>query len=521
MRARGSALGYSALGYSALGARHSALGATVLLAVVAVFTSGHLGSPDTWFQGNAGPYPVRVVVRLPGVVPGLAQIDMTVTGEGVERVTAQPIIFDAGKEGAPPADVAKPVPGRPGTYHAELWFMTPGSFSVNVEVTGSRGTGVAVVPVAAGPERQIGMYPWLGKVLLALGVFLFVGAVTIIGAAGSDSVTPPGQPATARSKRTGVLASVFGAGVLGLGLFGGRAWWTSVEQGYLAELYRPFNATASVEVEAGRRTLRFSITDSVWSTHRARNLWERFSISPLVPDHGKLMHLFLMRAGDPTSFAHLHPVSADSVTFVAGLGNLPAGSYTAYADVVHETGFPQTMVATIEVPAAGSDSALSDPDDTAFTGTPGGARFTLPDRATVTWERKPDSLLADQEAGLTFTVKEPDGTVARLAPYLGMPGHAVVYRTDGKVYIHLHPNGTISMVAQQALGGRLSTDTIPGMLARRLTADTSAMSRGDHPMFDGTLTFPYAFPSPGHYRIWVQIRRGEQIATAPFDIAVK
>ncbi len=507
--------------HSALGARRSAFGATVVLVALAVVTSGHLGSPDTWFQGNAGPYPVRVVVRLPGVVPGLAQIDMTVTGEGVEKVTAQPIIFDAGKEGAPPADVAKPVPGRPGSYHAELWFMTPGSFSVNVEVTGSLGTGVVVVPVAAVPERQIGMYPWLGKLLLALGLFLFIGAVTIFRAAGSDSVTPPGQPATPRSRRTGVLASVFGAGILGLGLFGGRAWWNAVEQDYLAELYRPFNASASVAVEAGRRTLRFSITDSVWSTRRARNRWERFSVSPLVPDHGKLMHLFVMRAGDPSAFAHLHPVSADSVTFEAGLGNLPAGKYTAYADVVHETGFPQTMVAELEVPAAGSDTGFTDADDAAFVGSPTGAAFTLPDGATMTWDGKPDSLMADAEAGLTFTVKEPDGTTARLAPYLGMPGHAVVYRTDGKVYIHLHPNGTTSMVAQQALGSRQATDTLPGMLARRMAADTMAMVHADHPMFDGTLTFPYAFPSPGQYRVWVQIRRGSTIVTAPFDIAVR
>lgn len=84
-----------------MSARFSALVATVVLAAVGVLTSGHLGSPDTWFQGNAGPYPVRVVVRLPGVVPGLGQIDMTVSGEGVEKVTAQPVIFDAGKEGAP------------------------------------------------------------------------------------------------------------------------------------------------------------------------------------------------------------------------------------------------------------------------------------------------------------------------------------------------------------------------------------------------------------------------------------
>ena len=507
-------------GATVVGYRH--LLATATLAAVVILTSAHIGSPDTWFQGNAGPYPIRVVVRLPGVVPGLAQIDMTVTGEGVQKVTAQPIIFDAGKEGAPPADLAEPVPGRPGVYHAELWFMTPGSFSVNVTVTGSRGAGVVVVPVAAVPERQIGMYPWLGKLLLALGIFLLVGAVTIIGAAGSDGVTPPGQPTTARSKRTGVLASAFGAGVLGLGLFGGRAWWNAVERSYLAELYRPFTATATVEAVRGRRMLRFSITDSVWSTRQARNRWERFTVSPLVPDHGKLMHLFLMREGDPTSFAHLHPLAADSVNFVASLGSLPAGRYTAYADVVHETGFPQTMVAKIEVPAIGSDSSLADPDDAVFTGMPTGATFTLPDGATVTWAQKPDSLAANREAGLTFAIKEADGSGARLAPYLGMPGHAVVYRTDGEVYIHLHPNGTISMVAQRVLtDGLRSTDTVPGMLARRLAADTSTMNHGNQPMFEGTLTFPYAFPSPGYYRVWVQIRRGGDIVTAPFDIVVR
>jgi len=139
-----------------------------LLATLVLVTSAHVGSPDTWFEGKAGPYPVRVVVRLPGVIPGLAQIDITVPASGIEKVTAQPVIFDAGKEGAPPPDVAAPVPGRPGAYHAQLWFMTVGSFSVNVEVSGAEGKGTAIVPVAAVAIRQIGLYPWLGKLLLAL-----------------------------------------------------------------------------------------------------------------------------------------------------------------------------------------------------------------------------------------------------------------------------------------------------------------------------------------------------------------
>jgi hypothetical protein len=202
------------------------------LLLVALLTTAHIGSPDTWFEGQAGPYPVRVVVRLPGVIPGLGQIDITVSGEGIERVTARPVIYDAGTEGAPPPDVAKPVPGRPGTYHAELWFMTPGSFSVNIEVVGTDGTGAVAVPVTAVAERQIALYPWLGQLLAGLGLLLFVGAVTIIRAAATDSVTVPGAPPDRKRRIGGYVAAVLGAGVLALGLYGGRLWWNAVELSY-------------------------------------------------------------------------------------------------------------------------------------------------------------------------------------------------------------------------------------------------------------------------------------------------
>jgi len=109
--------------------------------------------------------------------------------------------------------------------------------------------------------------------------------------------------------------------------------------------------------------------------------------------------------------------------------------------------------------------------------------------------------------------------VAHLAPYLGMAAHAVVHANDDSVYVHLHPSGTVSMVAQAALGERRRTDTLPGMLAERLTAAAAAAM--PHPMFDGTTSFPYAFPKPGGYRIWVQIRRPTGVATAPFDVVVR
>lgn len=487
------------------------------LTAVVLGVSGHVGSPDTWFQGNAGPYPVRVVVRLPGVVPGLAQIDITVTGEGAEQVTVQPVIFDAGKNGAPPPDQAKPVIGRPGAYHAELWFMTVGSFSVKVAVKGAKGEGVATVPVAAVATTQIGLYPWLGKLLAALGIFLFIGAVTIFRAAATDGIAAPGQ-APARGK--GLVAASVGGVILVAALYGGKSWWDAVAEDYRAALYQPFSAAATVETESSGRMLRFTITDSIWRGARAANRWQRFSATPLVPDHGKLMHLFLIQEGGQGAFAHLHPQSSDSANFLASVGDLPAGRYRAYADVVHETGFPQTMVATVELPPVTDSTRLSDTDDATFVGEPTGDAFRLPDGATVSWVNKPATIVANQDAGLAFEVTEPSGAKAALAPYLGMPGHAVVQRNDGSVYIHLHPNGTISMAAQAALGGRQETDSMPGMLARRLTQEAHAAHPGP-PIFDGAFAFPYAFPKPGQYRVWVQVRRGDRIMTAPFAAQVE
>ena len=58
---------------SRLGARLTALGSALLAFVL---LSGHIGTNQVVFEGQAGGYPVRVLINPPGVVPG--QVPITV-----------------------------------------------------------------------------------------------------------------------------------------------------------------------------------------------------------------------------------------------------------------------------------------------------------------------------------------------------------------------------------------------------------------------------------------------------------
>ncbi len=487
-------------------------GATTLI----VALSAHVGSPDTWFAGNAGPYPVTVVVRAPGVIPGLADVIIKTMGDDIRAVTASPASYNAGERGVPPADTARAVPGRPGTWTVPLWIMASGSYSVRVTVAGARGTGMAVVPVSAVATRVLSMDPRFGWVLGGLGLILVAGAVTIIGAAARESVLPPGEMPDRRMRTRGRIAMVVGGLVLVLLLGGGKQWWDAVDRDYRRSLDRRWAATAEVVIAEGAPRLRFTIADSVW---RGRSWTERAS-TPLLPDHGKLMHLFVIRADDRGAFAHLHPVSLDSSSFESPLPPLPAGHYRLFADVTHESGFARTLVAEADLPPPGVTPVL-DSDDGWFVGAPADSAAPLARGAVLVWENRRAALTAGADAGLNFVVREPDGSTGTVEPYLGMSGHAVVMREDGKVYIHLHPMGTVSAAAAVALAERRPADTAWGTLGRRLTESGALDPHAGHqPLLEGRSGFPYAFPEPGAYRIWVQVKRHGKVETGSFRVTV-
>jgi hypothetical protein len=465
-----------------------------VLSLLAPAAEAHVGSPNVFFEGTAGPWPVRIIVRPPGVIPGLAEVTVRVKAGTPERILVQPVQFAAGMKGAPPADEAQPVPGDPGVWSAQLWMMTAGSYSVRVRIAGPAGEGLAIVPVAAVRTRTLGMQRALGFTLGGLGLFLLAGALTLVGAAVRESVLAPGEePDIGRRRRARVVMVATGV-LLAWTVFGGKSWWDSVDAEAQERLYRPFHTTASVRPDAAGPVLRLDIDDPRWQDPE---------VNALLPDHGKLMHLFLIREPGLDAFAHLHPVRRDAEHFEARLPDLPAGHYRVYADLVRESGFAQTLTTAVDLSSSAGGPA-SDPDDSWHTeGSQGGFHMT--------WEGRPEPLMAGREVELRFAVRDAAGRPASLEPYMGMLSHAVINRDDGSVFVHLHPVGSFSMASQQAF---TKEDGMAGM-------DHSGHSMPGMAEPAGEVSFPYEFPRPGRYRLWVQVKSGGAVRTGVFDAEVQ
>ena len=430
-------------------------------------------------------------------------------------------IWNGNSRVAPPADKAERVPGDSTLWSAKLWFMAASSYGVHVIVAGNLGTGTAIVPITTRASRVMGLPLALRIVLSLLGLLLVAGLVTIVVAAMRESTAEPGAEPGVASLRRARIGGIIGAVVVIAAVWFGRGWWGSEASAYASNVARtqPFHVNATVAMQDGNAVMTLAIADSVWSDRGGSSPRPRSYWTPLIPDHGKLMHAFLVDSnGD--GFTHLHPLSLDSVTFHTSLPPLPPGRYRLYADIVHESGWSQTLTATVTLPSAPTSWTPVDPDD-AWTTTAAttDTMVDLGDGVRMVWLRGAKPVVKGADAPLDFRVLNPDGSIAAIEPYLGMTGHMAIVRDDGGVYVHLHPMGTASMAASEALAIRASGDTMPGQVGAWITGH-EPHSMVTAAVLPGELSFPYQFPAAGNYRLWVQVRYRGQVRTAAFRLGV-
>ena len=510
----------------------------------------HVGSPNVFFEGQAGAWPLRVIIRPPAALPGIAQVDVRVATEGVTNVWLQADLYDSGHEATPAPVAAAPVAGETNVFNGALWLLREGSYSVRVAVDTSQGRETVSIPLNSAATQRPVMSPWLVAALLALGAILFLGAVTLAGAAARDAALEPGAAPGFREWRRARIVTVAAAVLLGAGAYAGKIRWDRMDREFLNNaLYKPLPVVTTVRTNGNLRLLHLTPPADDpgglgWDT--------------LVADHGKLMHLFLMREPDFNAFAHLHPVRRDSRTFENVLPSLPAGAYQLYAEITQENGLSQTLISSVDLgvpmgrapqlPASNMlnevfcQSAVAplgnasqpfalDADDSWHVSSAPAVRTTDPLKQVsplmggckMVFENSAD-LVENRETSLRFAVFADDGRPVTLQPYMGMLGHAVVRRSGGEVFTHLHPLGTISMAAQELFTRReRSASTVASVAAQSNSIVSAAMSvpasSSGQPAHK--VAFPYAFPRPGDYRLWVQVRTSNRVLTGVFDVPVK
>jgi hypothetical protein len=480
---------------------------TLLLAASPCFA--HVGSPDVYFDGQAGPYKLLVTVRPPAVIPGIAQVEVRASSPGIQSIQAVPLyIVGEGSKYPPAADPLRQSTDDPLLFTGQLWIMGSGSWQVRLEVNGAQGAGNIAVPVPAYATRTLPMQKTLGAFLFAVMLVLVGAFVSIFAAGGREGFLDAGQqPGPAQRVRGRIVMAISAVLLVGI-LFFGNTWWNAEAASQAKN--RIYKAPPlAVKLQPPSR-LDFEIGASQWHSRRNQTV-----MTALIPDHGHLMHLFLVRIPQMDRFYHLHPQTADSQAFTQELPALPSGRYQIFADIVRASGFPDTMTSEIDLPEVASGATAGDDSEAQGPALPNNLQSSsiaaLPDGGRMIWDHDSAPIRARQPLWFRFRVEDQQGRPATdLEPYMGMAGHAEFISFDRSVFAHVHPEGSVAMAAVAlANPSPEKPDAMAGM------AQLSTMK------MPSEVSFPYGFPKPGDYRMFVQIKRAGRVETGIFDVKVE
>lgn len=419
----------------------------------------HVGSPDVYVKASAGPYQLLVSVHPPVAVPGAAGVDVRAEDGGVRTVTVA-------VEGGEPQSLQR--------YSAEqlftgsVWVQTSDAWRVLIHVSGDKGEAEVIVPIPPLAVQPADLWQFGSPFRWIAGVAALLCVVLVVF----------------RRRR---MVLVGGAVVMLLIVVAAVVW----------AVHTPYPASPKMQVvllNGGR--LRLNLPDKV---------------DDLVDDHGHLMHLFAVREPQMDVLMHLHPEEVGPGRFEVALPSMAAGAFHLYADVVHRDGRLVTYTASAGLPAVtghvlvGDDSVGVVPglSRSPVTAGPGEVRVKLADGYTMTL-----NLAATLEAKkgqlmrfglLNLAGRKPND----MELYMGMTAHAAVVKADGTVFAHIHPAGTIPMTAGMQMAGM----------------EMAGMEMGAEPASEAS--FPFGFPAPGTYRMFVQMKHAGIVETGAFDLLVQ
>src|SRR6266545_1245832 len=155
----------------------------MLLVALASICRAHVGSPDVFYEGAAGPYRLLVTIRPPQVVPGVAEVEIRSASPDVRELRVAPVPLTGPAAQLPPTpDILQRSKEDPQFYAGSVWLMACCSWQVRIYAAGAQGEAEMAVPVVGIATRTLRMRKTMGAALLFFLILLAFGAVTIAGA---------------------------------------------------------------------------------------------------------------------------------------------------------------------------------------------------------------------------------------------------------------------------------------------------------------------------------------------------
>ena len=215
--------------------------------------------------------------------------------------------------------------------------------------------------------------------------------------------------------------------------------------------------------------------------------------------HTMPMH-FVAVSTDLQDFMHLHPVldasGALSVDAPVALAQ-PYKLFFEY-DPKGPAGAQTSRGALNPIGATAVNPGLA--SATAFDGS--ALRATVVGDTRIELQPLPHAMImTGMTTTLRVSVKTTAGAPATdLVDWLGMPGHAIVLSEDTSTFIHAHGMAAGSGGGHGGHGGHGGDGG---------TADAGTLSPSD-------LDVDVTLPSAGLYKMFIQVKRGDRVVTAPF-----
>jgi methionine-rich copper-binding protein CopC/putative copper export protein len=250
--------------------------------------------------------------------------------------------------------------------------------------------------------------------------------------------------------------------------------------------------TASPEpiVPGAPTTLTFTLRD-----------YQGRPIADLVLDHNRIMHV-VIASKDFSVFAHIHAEDLGPITPEMRAASTFAVRYTFPRDGRYLVSVDYTERAYLFSDQfyldVGPSSAMGDPPSENF------SRTEKIDGYDVTLRTSPGTLKAGAPATLDYHIERDGRPVTDLTPYLAVPMHISIIRSDLMGFLHVHGLLPVSAVAEM-LGESAHASHL--FLPDRFGPDIEATN--------------FAFPSPGTYHVFGEFSAAGKVVVTHFLVHVE